>query len=111
MSDLQNDEAGPVETLPVYEQGEDEDADEARIGVVDVYSDGRLAVVEADPGRESVLRDVVLRMNAKETLAVKSTEPQAGPGKVGVVSVSRDDPGFVGALRNYMASYYGLLLG
>ena len=100
---------GPIETFTAAEQaGDDEDA--APIGTVEAYADGHLVVTEGDPARLDFLVAAVERVNAKQSVVLKSTDPQAEPGTVGAVSVSRGDPAFVNAARNWLRTYYGLVL-
>lgn len=102
----------PIDLVDVYEQvDDDENTEGERIGKLEIHLDGSLKVVEADPARDTFLRDVVNRANSKPEILVRSQEPGTEQYTIGTVSVGRDDPGFVNALATYLYNYYGLRLG
>ena len=108
---------GPIASFLVAEQAGDgddpdeEDADEpVPIGAVELYADGRVVVTEGDPARLGLLSEAVARLNAKQSIVLKSSTPQEMPGVVGAVSVERGEPGFVDAARTWLETYYGLVL-
>jgi hypothetical protein len=110
--------AGIVEIVQVYEEAEEDAAEddgaednERLIGTLEIQRNGRLLVVEADAAREDFLHAVVDRMNEKRSVSLISTEAGEAPFTTRSVSVGREEPGFVEALRRYLHTYYGLRLG
>lgn len=102
----------PIDLVDVYEQvDDDENTEDELIGKLKIYLDGRLKVVEADPARDTFLREAVDRVNDKSEILVRSQEPGTEQYAIGTVSVGRDDPAFVSALATYLYNYYGLRLG
>lgn len=104
---------GIVDIAHVYEDAEDEPAEEGGrlIGTVEIDGDGRLVVVEVEASRGSFLQRLVQRMNAKSAVSLVSTVPPAQPFMTRSVSVGRQEPGFIDALRLYLQTYYGIVLG
>lgn len=102
----------PIDFVDVYEEADDdEDTEGERIGKLEIHLDGHLKVVEADPARDTFLREVVNRVNGKAQILLRSQEPGTEQYTIGTVSVGRDDPAFVSALATYLYNYYGLRLG
>jgi hypothetical protein len=105
---------GIVDIAQVYEDAEDEpshDVEGRLIGTVEIDGDGHLVVVQVEASRGSFLQRVVQRMNAKSAVSLVSTVPAAQPFMTRSVSVGREEPGFIEALRLYLQTYYGIVLG
>jgi hypothetical protein len=102
----------PIDVLTVYEQpDDDEDAEDVLIGKVEIYGDGYLRVIEADPTHGSFLHEVVGRVNGKAEILLRAQEPAGEQYMIGTLSIGRDDPAFVSAMASHLRDYYGLRFG
>jgi hypothetical protein len=102
----------PFQSVAVYEEADDDpETEDVLIGRCEILPNGHLSVLEADPARDTFLREVVNRVNSKSEILLRSQEPGTEQYAIGTVSVGRDDPGFVNALATYLCNYYGLRLG
>ncbi|MCB9765762.1 MAG: hypothetical protein H6739_38665 [Alphaproteobacteria bacterium] len=91
----------------VYRLNLDAEPD-APMGAVELDAEGRLLVVDAEPGCLEYLDDMAAAMNARETLVRKA--PGADRSAIGFEEVPRDAPDLLDALIEAIERYHGVTL-
>ncbi len=90
---------------------DDETEEETPLGRVAVGDAGALILLEAVPGQEDFLANLLRDINAKEAFRLKvPPPPEAEPFEVYGQLTRRTDPDILDAVRNYLETYYDVVL-
>ena len=81
------------------------------LGEAELAAEGRLNLLRADAVYREWLETVLGKVNGLKELSVRIPPPPEAPRYcLYVRPVRRDDPDFFPALRDYLRTYYGILL-
>ncbi len=85
---------------------------ETRVGELELFESGRLAVLEAETEISGKLTEAVQSINGKSQL-VELVPPldATEPGQTAARVTQRGDEGFVPAVDRFLRAYYGFSLG
>ena len=96
-----------VQIVSVYELRDDDAADEAFIGTMEIDGDDYLTITEVDSVRQDLLEKTVELLNRKVTITLVADQPATEPLTTSLVTIARGSAGFRAGLRKYAEAYYG----